>query len=111
MWYPFKVYRDLGRSEGELAVLRAENARLVDKIEQLESEKKDLLDWFFTLNGAPPLYGRKSAARVENEETYASRVEENERIPKNPFAGATKSRDFQRVADQLEAEAFGSPLE
>lgn len=94
MWSPFKVYRDLAAAQGKVEFYADAVKELRERIDELEEERKKLIDWLLSINGAPSsLYGES-----EKEKVLAK--------PQNPFVGTTKATDFKRIAEELEAEGM-----
>lgn len=97
MWSPFKVYRDLAEAKGELAYRVRVITELQQRVDELEEERKKMIDWLLSINGAPStLYG-------EPEPTPKNQP------PSNPFNNVSRAGDWSRVAERLEAEASGYP--
>ena len=85
----FRVYRRLADAEGQLDASKARIADLKEQVALLESEKKTLMDWLLTLNGAPTMYSAKPPDTRREQPVHD-----------NPTAGARNARDYQRLAEQ-----------
>lgn len=106
----FDHYKRIAELEGKLAAAEADRAQLRARLDLLEN-------WLLQINGAPALHpvmkppnipGTESPTMPEfephrREPTEGTRVEEP-----SPFASARNAKDFQRIAEEMEAMAYGN---
>lgn len=91
----FDHFRKIAELEGKLAAAEALVMDQQAQIEILKSYQHEVTDWVLTSFGAPSLYGTKGEAPKAPAKP-------------DPYASVRTPRDFQRVCDVLENEAFAA---
>ena len=87
MFRIFRIFRDLALTQGLLTVREAQIKDLQAEVIQLRDERKELMDWLLSINGAPSLYG--GGAQRNEQPKPAS----------NPVAQARNAREYARLAE------------
>lgn len=93
-----KHLTEIAENRGIIAAQKAEIEALRNSLAQLESEKRDLLDWLLVSHGAPTLYNRAEPRQQTAAELNPS--------PEVRLRRHMKARDWAAEAERLEAEAF-----
>lgn len=96
--FKLKHLSELAENRGVISAQNREIQALKEQLVILESERRELLDFLLTANGAPALYNR-SAPEVRP-------LAVTDPSPEQRLRRHAKARDWAAEAERLESEAF-----